>query len=66
MDADKPTTRYTREIVEDRLAHDVRMALRARAEREGKSVQQLLLDALASAGVEEAAKASADEKKGRR
>ena len=55
LDSEKSTTQYTREIVEERLPHDVRMALRARAEREGKSVQQLLLEALASAGIKEAA-----------
>jgi len=65
MDSEKSTTQYTREIVEERLPHDVRMALRARAEREGMSVQQLLLEALASPGMKEAATLLRIEKKRR-
>jgi len=55
MDVDKSTAQYTREIVEDRLPHDIRMALREQAEDRGTDVPTIVLEALAKAGMAEAA-----------
>jgi hypothetical protein len=54
MDAGKRTARYCLEIIEERLPHDVREALRARAEAEGRTVQNIILQALAKDGILEA------------
>lgn len=55
MDVDKSTARYTREIIEERLPHELRMVLRRQAEAEGTDVPTIVMKALADAGVSEAA-----------
>ncbi|MRG98467.1 hypothetical protein [Polyangium spumosum] len=63
--ADKSLAQYTREILDERLPHDLRMVLRERAEREGTTVQKILLEGLVAIGVSEAKPLLAETKKKR-
>ncbi len=65
MDARKRTARYCLEILEERLPYDVRLALQAKAEREGRSVQAIILESLATTGLAEAAAHISETKKKR-
>ncbi|MDI1483575.1 hypothetical protein [Polyangium sp. y55x31] len=63
--ADKSLAQYTREIIDERLPHELRMVLRERAERDGTTVQKILLEGLVAVGISEAKPLLAETKKKR-